>query len=280
MVRVHRTASFMVQVLKISLLGHRKRIIASLAERPYEEPPVKPPRLSQIRVRTFLLPFPFTLEIGCALMRWNPPVCLSSAMTCLFPSPRLPSVRWSPAQGALWTPCCLSENLGERKSQTQTLRFPINTKVNGTDHACVSPQYFFICQGGRTLLYVAQVWIICLFFRSGMRRSLENPVWPWGHLVWQHPTPWSRTGIINLRSSSLNLALMKPVYVLILHHPEWRNLHSPTNAQTKMSPVLLQYLGSMLIKDLRGTESTQDACAKMRVCVAICFLTSVIFTPN
>uniref|UniRef100_A0A669F629 Ankyrin repeat and sterile alpha motif domain containing 1A n=1 Tax=Oreochromis niloticus TaxID=8128 RepID=A0A669F629_ORENI len=38
-----------VNVLKISLLGHRKRIIASLAERPYEEPPVKPPRLSQIR---------------------------------------------------------------------------------------------------------------------------------------------------------------------------------------------------------------------------------------
>lgn len=39
-------------MLKISLLGHRKRIIASLVERPYEEPPVKPPRLSQIRVRT------------------------------------------------------------------------------------------------------------------------------------------------------------------------------------------------------------------------------------
>ncbi|XP_073795698.1 ankyrin repeat and SAM domain-containing protein 1A isoform X11 [Danio rerio] len=40
-----------VNVLKITLLGHRKRIIASLAERPYEEPPVKPPRLSQIRER-------------------------------------------------------------------------------------------------------------------------------------------------------------------------------------------------------------------------------------
>lgn len=26
-----------------------------------------------------------------------------------------------------------------------------------------------------------------------------------------------------------------------------------------------QYLGSMLVKELRGTESTQDACAKMRV---------------
>ncbi|XP_064160487.1 ankyrin repeat and SAM domain-containing protein 1A-like [Anguilla rostrata] len=38
-----------VNVLKIGLLGHRKRIIASLAERPYEEAPAKPPRLSQIR---------------------------------------------------------------------------------------------------------------------------------------------------------------------------------------------------------------------------------------
>lgn len=28
---------------------------------------------------------------------------------------------------------------------------------------------------------------------------------------------------------------------------------------------LHQYLGSMLVKELRGTESTQDACAKMRV---------------
>lgn len=206
-------------------------------------------------------------------MRRNPPVCVSSAMTCLFPSPRLPSVRWNPAQGALWTPCCLLENLGERKSQTQTLRSPINTKVNGTDHACVSPQHFFSLPGWQaslwTLHYIGQNLIIWLFFRSGMTRSLENPVWPWGHLVWQHPTPWSRTGIINLRSSSLNLALMKPVYVLVLHHPEWCNLHSATNSQTKMSPVLSQYLGSMLIKELRGTESTQDACAKMRVSVMI-----------
>lgn len=52
---VHQIVSSFFQVLKISLLGHRKRIIASLAERPYEEPPVKPPRLSQIRVRTYRL---------------------------------------------------------------------------------------------------------------------------------------------------------------------------------------------------------------------------------
>lgn len=28
---------------------------------------------------------------------------------------------------------------------------------------------------------------------------------------------------------------------------------------------VLQYLGSILVKELRGTESTHDACAKMRV---------------
>lgn len=37
------------------------------------------------------------------------------------------------------------------------------------------------------------------------------------------------------------------------------------NQSNRFSVVCLQYLGSMLIKELRGTESTQDACAKMRV---------------
>lgn len=50
-------------MLKISLLGHRKRIIASLAERPYEEPPVKPPRLSQIRVSDIKFNLNFILRV-------------------------------------------------------------------------------------------------------------------------------------------------------------------------------------------------------------------------
>lgn len=45
-----------LQVLKVNLLGHRKRIIASLADRPYEEPPAKPPRFSQLRVSHRLCP--------------------------------------------------------------------------------------------------------------------------------------------------------------------------------------------------------------------------------
>uniref|UniRef100_A0A674EWX1 Ankyrin repeat and sterile alpha motif domain containing 1Ab n=1 Tax=Salmo trutta TaxID=8032 RepID=A0A674EWX1_SALTR len=46
-----------VNVLKIGVLGHRKRIIASLAERPYEEAPTKSQishRLSQIRFQDLL----------------------------------------------------------------------------------------------------------------------------------------------------------------------------------------------------------------------------------
>ncbi|XP_078276742.1 ankyrin repeat and SAM domain-containing protein 1A-like isoform X3 [Rhinoraja longicauda] len=37
-----------INVLKITLPGHRKRILASLGERPNEEPPQKPPRTSQV----------------------------------------------------------------------------------------------------------------------------------------------------------------------------------------------------------------------------------------
>uniref|UniRef100_A0A8U8BYE1 Ankyrin repeat and sterile alpha motif domain containing 1A n=1 Tax=Geospiza parvula TaxID=87175 RepID=A0A8U8BYE1_GEOPR len=43
-----------VNVLKVNLLGHRKRIIASLADRPYEEPPAKPPRFSQLRCQDLM----------------------------------------------------------------------------------------------------------------------------------------------------------------------------------------------------------------------------------
>ncbi|KAL7985277.1 hypothetical protein Chor_003847, partial [Crotalus horridus] len=44
----------LVNVLKVNLLGHRKRIIASLADRPYEEPPQKPPRFSQLRCQDLI----------------------------------------------------------------------------------------------------------------------------------------------------------------------------------------------------------------------------------
>ncbi len=45
------TLSFF-QVLKINLIGHRKRILASLGDRLHEDPPQKPPRAISLRVNT------------------------------------------------------------------------------------------------------------------------------------------------------------------------------------------------------------------------------------
>nr|XP_009913334.1 PREDICTED: ankyrin repeat and SAM domain-containing protein 1A-like isoform X2 [Haliaeetus albicilla] len=42
-----------VNVLKVNLLGHRKTFF-SLADRPYEEPPAKPPRFSQLRCQDLM----------------------------------------------------------------------------------------------------------------------------------------------------------------------------------------------------------------------------------
>lgn len=44
-----------LQVLKISLIGHRKRILASLGDRLHEDTPQKPPRAISLRVRESLL---------------------------------------------------------------------------------------------------------------------------------------------------------------------------------------------------------------------------------
>uniref|UniRef100_A0A8C5CUM1 Ankyrin repeat and sterile alpha motif domain containing 1A n=1 Tax=Gadus morhua TaxID=8049 RepID=A0A8C5CUM1_GADMO len=154
-----------VNVLKIALLGHRKRIIASLAERPYEEPPVKPPRLSQIRVRkgfTSLSSSPLTHLDSYAGGR---------SMDLLLPLPES----------------------GRKKSAD-------------LDH------------------------------EAGQRARSE------------------REPRLTLRPPS-QAAPYAPVQ-------NWH--HQPEKLIFESCGYEANYLGSMLIKELRGTESTQDACAKMR----------------
>uniref|UniRef100_A0A8C2WPI6 Ankyrin repeat and sterile alpha motif domain containing 1A n=1 Tax=Cyclopterus lumpus TaxID=8103 RepID=A0A8C2WPI6_CYCLU len=153
-----------VNVLKISLLGHRKRIIASLAERPYEEPPVKPPRLSQIRCQD--LPGSQT----------SSPLSHVESYTGRSMDPLLP--------------------VGE----------PGRKKVPDNDYD-VTQRYH------------------------------------------RHREPR-----LTLRPPSL-AAPYAPVQNW--HHP-------PEKLIFECCAYEASYLGSMLIKDLRGTESTQDACAKMR----------------
>ncbi|XP_063309129.1 ankyrin repeat and SAM domain-containing protein 1A isoform X3 [Pelobates fuscus] len=146
-----------VNVLKVNLLGHRKRILMSLAERPCEDPPQKPPRFSQLRCHD-------------ALPRAPP-----SSSFEQFPSLE-PGRNW--IQG--------SESKGERQR------------------------------------------ILAPGVEEESRLTLRPP------------------------SASTPYAPLQ----------NWQ--HQPEKLIFESCGYESSYLGSMQIKDLRGTESTQDACAKMR----------------
>ncbi|XP_077368739.1 ankyrin repeat and SAM domain-containing protein 1A isoform X9 [Festucalex cinctus] len=165
-----------VNVIKITLLGHRKRIIASLAERPYEEPPIKPPRLSQIRCQ------------------------------------ELPASQSSLSLGPMESPTCQSMDpllpAGE----------PVRKKVPDNDYDVTQRH------------------------RNVRRRSHERQ------------EERHRESRLILRPPSL-AAPYAPVQ-------NWH--HQPEKLIFESCAYEASYLGSMLIKELRGTESTQDACAKMR----------------
>uniref|UniRef100_A0A3Q2YED3 Ankyrin repeat and sterile alpha motif domain containing 1A n=1 Tax=Hippocampus comes TaxID=109280 RepID=A0A3Q2YED3_HIPCM len=158
-----------VNVLKITLLGHRKRIIASLAERPYEEPPIKPPRLSQIRCQD-LPASQSSLSLG-----------QMESSTCQSMDPLLPA--------------------GE----------PVRKRVPDNNYDVTQ--------------------------RHRNERQERH-----------------RESRLILRPPSL-AAPYAPVQ-------SWH--HQPEKLIFESCAYEASYLGSMLIKELRGTESTQDACAKMR----------------
>ncbi|XP_029689817.1 ankyrin repeat and SAM domain-containing protein 1A isoform X4 [Takifugu rubripes] len=165
-----------VNVLKISLLGHRKRIIASLAERPYEEPPVKPPRLSQIRCHDL-------------------PVSQSSS----------PLSQMESGTGRSMDPLLPIGESGRKKVPDADFEVPHK-------------------------------------HQSERHRSSE----------WYDEKP--REPRLTLRPPSLATP-----YALVQN---WH--HQPEKLIFESCAYEASYLGSMLIKELRGTDSTQDACAKMR----------------
>ncbi|XP_066559623.1 ankyrin repeat and SAM domain-containing protein 1A isoform X3 [Amia ocellicauda] len=162
-----------VNVLKISLLGHRKRIIASLAERPYEEPPAKPPRLSQIRCQDLVSQTSSPLSHDSYTGR---------STDMLLP------------QG----------DSGRRRAEHD----------HDVSHRSRSERH-----------------------RSHDRHDDRQ-----------------REPRLTLRPPSLATPYA-PVQ-------NWQ--HQPEKLIFESCGYEANYLGSMLIKDLRGTESTQDACAKMR----------------
>ncbi|KAM6370232.1 LOW QUALITY PROTEIN: ankyrin repeat and SAM domain-containing protein 1A [Pluvialis apricaria] len=159
-----------VNVLKVNLLGHRKRIIASLADRPYEEPPAKPPRFSQLRCQDLMSQTSSPLSQNDS--------CTGRSADLLLPS----------------------GDTGKRQHD------------RGTE---VAP-----------------------YSRAERYKAQED----------------RRESKLTLRPPSL-AAPYAPVQ-------NWQ--HQPEKLIFESCGYEANYLGSMLIKDLRGTESTQDACAKMR----------------
>ncbi|KAA0706801.1 Ankyrin repeat and SAM domain-containing protein 1A [Triplophysa tibetana] len=168
-----------VNVLKITLLGHRKRIIASVAERPYEEPPVKPPRLSQIRCQDLV-------------SQSSSPLSHSDSYTCSM-DPLLPTID------------------------------SVRRKGPESDYDLISRQ------------------------RPNDRSQPQ-----------ERYEERQREPRLTLRPPSL-AAPYTPVQ-------NWH--HQPEKLIFESCGYEANYLGSMLIKELRGTESTQDACAKMRNIIA------------
>uniref|UniRef100_A0A8C9ELJ9 Ankyrin repeat and sterile alpha motif domain containing 1A n=1 Tax=Pavo cristatus TaxID=9049 RepID=A0A8C9ELJ9_PAVCR len=158
------------QVLKVNLLGHRKRIIASLADRPYEEPPAKPPRFSQLRCQDLMSQTSSPLSQNDS--------CTGRSADLLLPS----------------------GDSGKRQQE------------RGSELATYSKVERYKAQEDR------------------------------------------RESKLTLRPPSL-AAPYAPVQ-------NWQ--HQPEKLIFESCGYEANYLGSMLIKDLRGTESTQDACAKMR----------------
>uniref|UniRef100_A0A673ITA6 Ankyrin repeat and sterile alpha motif domain-containing protein 1B-like n=1 Tax=Sinocyclocheilus rhinocerous TaxID=307959 RepID=A0A673ITA6_9TELE len=165
----------LINVLKINLIGHRKRILASLGDRLHEDPPQKPPRAISLREPTG---------------NHTPPQ-LSPSLSQAYP------------------------NAGSLDVQHLIMQADARRRRNNN------------------------------YFEDVPRSKLERQMAQQGE--WCEP--------ITLRPP--NEATSSTPVQYWQHHPEKLIFQS--------CDYEAYYLGSILVKELRGTESTHDACAKMRV---------------
>uniref|UniRef100_A0A8C4S8A5 Ankyrin repeat and sterile alpha motif domain containing 1B n=1 Tax=Erpetoichthys calabaricus TaxID=27687 RepID=A0A8C4S8A5_ERPCA len=187
----------LINVLKISLLGHRKRILASLGDRLHEDPPQKPPRSITLRE---------------------------------------PSGNHTPPQ--------LSPSLSQSTYTTGgSLDIP-HIIMQADARRRRNENYFDDVPRSKLERQMAQVSMVSILF-SKITYFIQGCTL--FHQSWCEP--------ITLRPP--NEATSSTPVQYWQHHPEKLIFQS--------CDYEAYYLGSMLVKELRGTESTQDACAKMRV---------------
>uniref|UniRef100_A0A667ZKR3 Ankyrin repeat and sterile alpha motif domain containing 1B n=1 Tax=Myripristis murdjan TaxID=586833 RepID=A0A667ZKR3_9TELE len=170
----------LINVLKISLIGHRKRILASLGDRLHEDTPQKPPRAISLR-----------------------------------------------EPGGNHTPPQLSPSVGQA------------AYTAGIPGGSLDVQHLIMQADARRRQRSNDN-----YFEDVPRSKLERQMAQQGE--WCEP--------ITLRPP--NEATSSTPVQYWQHHPEKLIFQS--------CDYEAYYLGSMLVKELRGTESTQDACAKMR----------------
>ncbi|XP_032077248.1 ankyrin repeat and sterile alpha motif domain-containing protein 1B isoform X1 [Thamnophis elegans] len=191
----------LINVLKISLLGHRKRILASLGDRLHEDPPQKPPRSITLRE---------------------------------------PSGNHTPPQ--------LSPSLSQSTYTTGgSLDIP-HIIMQGDARRRRNDSYFDDIPRSKLERQMAQQSSVCEIWTN------QNAGYPYSAVHQVHNTgDWGEPSI-TLRPP--NEATGSTPVQYWQHHPEKLIFQS--------CDYKAFYLGSMLVKELRGTESTQDACAKMR----------------
>ncbi|XP_078021601.1 ankyrin repeat and sterile alpha motif domain-containing protein 1B isoform X6 [Epinephelus lanceolatus] len=173
----------LINVLKISLIGHRKRILASLGDRLHEDTPQKPPRAISLR------------EPGG---NHTPPQ--------LSPSVGQAAYTAGVPGGSLDVQHLIMQADARRRQRSNDNYF------DDVPRSKLERQMAQVSMAGE--------WCEPITLRPPNEATSSTPV-----QYWQH-------------------------------HPEKLIFQS--------CDYEAYYLGSMLVKELRGTESTQDACAKMR----------------
>ncbi|KAM9327781.1 ankyrin repeat and sterile alpha motif domain-containing protein 1B isoform 2-T2 [Pholidichthys leucotaenia] len=172
----------LINVLKISLIGHRKRILASLGDRLHEDTPQKPPRAISLRPGGNHTPPQLSPSVGQA------------AYTAGVPG------------GSLDVQHLIMQADARRRQRSNDNYF------DDVPRSKLERQMAQVSMAGE--------WCEPITLRPPNEATSSTPV-----QYWQH-------------------------------HPEKLIFQS--------CDYEAYYLGSMLVKELRGTESTQDACAKMR----------------
>lgn len=127
-----------IQVLKISLIGHRKRILASLGDRLHEDTPQKPPRAISLRVSESQWE-----DSMCCMNKYNSQHCgfkllwlHQTEKESTSPFPRWPCVslrEQQPPHGCRYHPTDYP-NLSGRHKMADPLQFPPCRLVLDTNH--------------------------------------------------------------------------------------------------------------------------------------------------